>query len=210
MKGTLALALRRTLWFRDKALTKAGRPVAHVEGLHFPLTDALLLNCPTRQRARNSLSHETYTQAPPETNFYYVLGEEAHCKARHCPSRLKVSWALEGSCHHLTRASSPARKPGVGARREQAWVCSCKSFPELQGQRQNTRASLLGLQGTRRLLSPLPPPRSGLTSQTLVRGPGPGNSHSLLLGSPPAPLHPGLCVAVKASFPFTVSVVLPG
>lgn len=67
---------------------------------------------------------------------------------------------------------------------------------------------LLGAIGDLRVTEPIPQ-SLGLTSQALVRGPQPGNPPSLLLGSPPGQLHTGLCVAVKASLPFTVSVFLP-
>lgn len=52
VEGALALVLGETLWFRDKGLTDAQRIGRHTQGLHSPLTGALLLSGPGSSELR--------------------------------------------------------------------------------------------------------------------------------------------------------------
>lgn len=54
VEGALALVLGETLWFRDKGLTDAQRIRRHTQGLHSPLTGALLLSGPGSSELRTS------------------------------------------------------------------------------------------------------------------------------------------------------------
>lgn len=163
-----------------------------MEHLHFPLTDALLLNSPTKQRARNWLSHKTHLR-PLQRPTLLCPWRRGTWQSQAHPSRLKVP------CHHLTRTSSPAREAGsgghIGSRHGSVLLnpflnhrvkTECQGIP-------------LGSTGDSKVTEPIPL-SLGLTLQTLVGGPG--NPPSSLLGNPPVQPHAGLCTAVKASLSF--------
>lgn len=137
VKGTLDLALRRTVWFG----------VALGDWLSVRLafsTDRLSFVTSYPETESEELTGpQSSHSGPSRDQLCYGFGKKAHCKATHCPYRLKIP--SNNLLPYRTRASLPPGRLAVQVWIKQAWVCSSKSSPEPRCQQQNTRASFLGL-----------------------------------------------------------------